>query len=536
MIRLPPSSITLSESDVEFHLRQAEIYHGLLRQGFKKQEIIRYLADHRRALAEAAGGSLEDELLPAPGTVALACRRSQSPQATDGMAQQGQMPRKSRHPSSTESEELPPCHKERLSTDPTEASEEDDELGVYSAEGRSVSPVSLVPAMQVNKHAPRKSSLLRFATAASREGSPATAEASDSKSVSFASSRLMGRRNRSSELQQPYDYPRLHDPVIEEMRQISLDSTHAQRGSTSETSDDLPFLRPAPFSATSRICSSQSVPTTCQPGGSNDGQDSTRQASSTPSLPGWAHLRSPTPSSGGDMPSSPPLFSASPAEELGHFDNPSSSSGLPATPSPVRRAPAYPRTEPRQHRHRYLDGNSFSVYNETLPAATQPQTPADLARGPFITEHDAAYTAPPGRPLPGLVTVSVTEGQRWDQDAGEQSPVVRAIGLRERRNRELQRSVRVEGMRLRRLVMREEALFTQQATEMQQRAAVAGEGDNANPARNMPRPRLFQAMMDDIWRDDLDADRVGEENFEGDAENSRGGIMRVVSGNARFEG
>ncbi|EHY53801.1 hypothetical protein HRR83_004447 [Exophiala dermatitidis] len=535
MIRLPPSSITLSESDVEFHLRQAEIYHGLLRQGFKKQEIIHYLADHRRALAEAAGGSLEDEMLPAPGTVELACRRSQSPQDTDDMAQRGKVPRKSRHPSSSESEGLPPCRKGRRSTDPAEASEEDDELGVYSPEGRSVSPVSLVPAMQVNKHAPRKSSLLRFATAASREGSPVKAEASESKSVSFASSRPMGRRNRSSGLQEPYNYPRLHDSVIEEMRQISLDSAHAQRGSTSETSDDLPFLRPAPFSATPRICSSQSVPTTCQNSSPNNTDDPARQASSTPSLPGWAHLRSPTPSSGEDIPSSP-LFSASPAEELGNFDNPSSSSGLPATPSPVRRAPAYPRTEPRQHRHRYLDGNSFSVYNESLPAATQPQTPADLARGLFITEHDAAYTVPPGRPLPGPATVSVTEGQRWDQDAGEQSPVVRAIGLRERRNRELQRSVRVEGMRLRRLVMREEAVFTQQATETQQGGAIAGGGDNATRARNTPRPRLFQAMMDDIWRDDLDADRVGEENFEGDAENSRGGIMRVVSGNARFEG
>jgi hypothetical protein len=37
---------------------------------------------------------------------------------------------------------------------------------------------------------------------------------------------------------------------------------------------------------------------------------------------------------------------------------------------------------------------------------------------------------------------------------------------------------------------------------------------------------------DEIWRAELDVDRVGEENFETDSEMSRGRGMRVVSGNA----
>jgi hypothetical protein len=41
MIRLPPSSISLSESDIQVHLKQIDIYQSLLQQGFKRDAILR---------------------------------------------------------------------------------------------------------------------------------------------------------------------------------------------------------------------------------------------------------------------------------------------------------------------------------------------------------------------------------------------------------------------------------------------------------------------------------------------------------------
>ncbi|EXJ86635.1 hypothetical protein A1O3_03588, partial [Capronia epimyces CBS 606.96] len=527
MIRLPPSSISLSESDVEFHLRQAEIYHGLLRQGFEKHDIVRYLKDHRKAISEAAGGGLDGELLFASSTVQLAYRRSPN-SSQDEALQQGESAQSSQSNFQWESAERSTRHSTRLSTNSTEQTDESDVSELPQSEGRSVSPVSLVPAMQVNKHAPRKSSLLRFATAASRESSPTDTAEADDIPVPIVSSNTASEWDRSSGFEEPYDHSCLPDWVVEEMRQISLNSTDAQRGSISGLSDDMPLPLPPPFSATPRIYSSQDFGAASPVGRQSLGDASQGQYESASLLPMWTHRRSYTEGTIEELPSSPPVPSASPVEEISQVDEPSTSSGLPATPTPIRRAPAFPRTEPQSHRHRYLDGNSFSVYNESLPATSQPQTPADLARRPYITEHNAAYTAPPGRVRVGSASTSNVDGQRWDPDAGEPSPTVRAISLRERRNRELQRSVRVDGMRLRRMMMRDETLFTQRAVE------APHPGGDVGRARN--RPGLFQAMLDDLWRDDLDADRVGEENFEGDAEVNRRGTMRVVSGNARFEG
>ncbi|EXJ87952.1 hypothetical protein A1O1_04879 [Capronia coronata CBS 617.96] len=530
MIHPPPSSISLSESDVEFHLQQAQIYHGLLRQGFKRDDIIRYLADHRRAISEAAGISVDDELLLSSSTVELAYRRRQSSAQAESL-QTGQESRTSKPPSSSESVKTSSRRPGRQSTELTESPEEDEDFELRQSDGRSVSPVSMVPAMQVNKHAPRKSSLLRFATAASQESPPADGVEGDGTPARIVTSRTPVEPDGSSELDEAYGHSSLPDWVVEEMRQISLDSTNAQRGSVSGLSDDMPFVLPEPLSATPRMQSLQSIGPARPTVREGFASASRRLSSSDSTLPIWTHHRSYTEGSVEDMPSSPPVFPASPVEESPPDDGPSTSSGLPATPTPIRRAIAFPRTEPRSHRHRYLDGNSFSVYNESLPATFQPQTPADLARGPYITEHDAAYTAPPGRIRVGSASAVNVEGQQWDLGEGEQSPTVRAIGLRERRNRELRRSVRAEGMRLRRMITREEALFTQHGIEAQQTGA--GGGD-ITPARNPA--RVFQAMMDDMWRDDLEADRVGEENFEGDADINRRGVMRVVSGNARFEG
>jgi len=77
--------------------------------------------------------------------------------------------------------------------------------------------------------------------------------------------------------------------------------------------------------------------------------------------------------------------------------------------------------------------------------------------------------------------------------------------------------------------MRDETLFTQRPM-----AANQPSGEGRHEGSN--RAELLQQMAEDMWRDELDADRVGEENFETDVEVTQQRAMRVVSGNARFEG
>ena len=58
MIRLPPTSIGLSESDIHFHLRQVSVYQSLRAQGFNKEDIQRYYAEHQ-ALKKACENECE---------------------------------------------------------------------------------------------------------------------------------------------------------------------------------------------------------------------------------------------------------------------------------------------------------------------------------------------------------------------------------------------------------------------------------------------------------------------------------------------
>ena len=52
MIRLPPSSISLSESDLQVHLKQIDIYQSLLQQGFKRDAILRLCGEKSCVAAE----------------------------------------------------------------------------------------------------------------------------------------------------------------------------------------------------------------------------------------------------------------------------------------------------------------------------------------------------------------------------------------------------------------------------------------------------------------------------------------------------
>jgi hypothetical protein len=82
-----------------------------------------------------------------------------------------------------------------------------------------------------------------------------------------------------------------------------------------------------------------------------------------------------------------------------HSNSPMSSSVflptvLSTTPSPVR-IPQPTYAAPQTY-HGHGVSSRLSIYNDHLPSTQQPQTPADLARQPMLTAHDAAYTAPPG--------------------------------------------------------------------------------------------------------------------------------------------
>ena len=131
---------------------------------------------------------------------------------------------------------------------------------------------------------------------------------------------------------------------------------------------------------------------------------------------------------------------------------------VPVTPNPVEiRQPVH--TEPRTF-DAYGRRSRLSVYDDRLSPSRQPQTPADLARRPLLTDRDTAYTAPPG-----------SLGRRLRASGNDMSPTTRGRELRSRWTREYQRAEVVER-------------------------------DRANEQRSV---RM-------LWLDEWAADRVGEEN------------------------
>ena len=519
MIRLSPTSISLSEADVDFHLRQAQLYHGLRKQGFKKDDIVRYLNDYRESAAQAVSQDAQAFHLSLPSTVELSCNPSQTSVVSSDSAQTEPTKQDSIHSSSTDSAgssttpfpDLPPS---------VLGGSTNRKNGVVDDDS-AISPISTTPSMPVPQHAPRKSSLLRFAQAAS----PARQSPDHDDLVGPSETTPRVRKYRRRSVTYPYESSEresageayTQDPVAEGINRLSLED----QGHDDEL-EDFSFALPAMYSTSSLASSVSDTQFASPPTG--DGSD---DVSVIPSFrPTLGRRRSSSllgnAFSNADLPSSPPL----PRTPVRHYPRPAQTSPespqLPTTPTPVRNAVAAPRTEPRLYRQQ-LDGNSFSVYNDSLPSSSQPQTPADLSRQPLITEHDAAYTAPPGMIRSALTPVSSYTRRVGETDFGEQSPTARAITLRERRNRELTRSVRAEGVRLNRLRMRDEAVFTQRAFQTTTVAAGGVAAGNLGP------------LNDDVWRDDLDADRVGEENFEADPEQGGRRVMRAVSGNARFD-
>lgn len=540
MIHLQPTSISLSERDIDFHLRQAEIYHGLVRQGFKKDDIVRYLTDYRKATAEIAGQDLVSTAdLSIPSTLELAARRCRGSSQDGPEDHAGEGPESDNTSTSGFSEWKTPLPEDVTQDLPGllgdgERPDMGQEEDVHDQDPGS--PISMAPTMHVNKHAPRKSSLLRFAKAASPDNSAASLiddekEEDSISPIATVSTRVRGYRRRSNTYPYQSSDPDsgativAQDGLIDGMSRMSLLTSLHGSSPVAPGSDDLPFALPPPFSSTPRVLSCQDD-TYASPAATQTLEDSYDGSASTRLRPTLSTRRSSSllnqELSISDVPSSPPIPFTPSRGERDQLQDSQGSPQFPITPTPIRNAESLSRTDPRQHTRVYLDGNSFSVYNDSLPANSQPQTPADLSRRPLITEYEAAYTAPPGMIRQGSASFPYHPRIGISREFGEQSPTARAISLRERRNRELLRSVRAEGIRLQRLQLRDEMVLTQRALD-------------ATQDLEHPRTDLLQHMSEGLWRDDLDADRVGEENFENETEINQRRVMRVVSGNARFE-
>jgi len=199
------------------------------------------------------------------------------------------------------------------------------------------------------------------------------------------------------------------------------------------------------------------------------------------------------------LPSSPPTLTQ---RDSGGDEMPSPTlpyiSGIPSTERPKT-----PATAQRRMYQQYLDG-SFSVYDDSVPARLQPQTPAELSRGNHLNEHNAAYTAPPGMVRTPLTSAPYGHARRLP--SGDMSPTTRALLIRERRQREFMRSARLEGLRIRR---------------------TRNEGPRGTNGSHGPE------QFSNLWREDLGQDSVGDENFEDISAMPDLGVIRVISGNRR---
>ena len=519
MIRLPPTSIFLSESDIQFHIQQLEIYHGLLKQGFSKEDTSRYLEDYRKNTLQDTALLAQVEPTRAPSTLDFACRGKKDPPSLESFR-----PKAKDKETSRSSVSFEPCTSDEdaselfassdIGTNVNDTEEEEDE----DEENQSVSPIAMPPKIHLNKHAPRQSSLLRFSTAVSPDHHSNASQLSQTPQIP-ASVRTRRYRPRS----QTYPYlssereqssGATSEQLTERIARLSLEGSGLSDRTSTSSSDGMTLPPPPPFLNTLRR-----RPTFA----------ALRSSIGRPGSPEEHLGNSSTPndllSSGAllhpldlqiDIPSSPPVHNSSSSDVSTPLPARLGSPDWPATPIPSRRSAASAQTEDGDHGPRYLDGSVFSVYNDALPATSQPQTPADMSRTRLITEREAAYTAPPGMIRFGSFSTIPREPSEFERNFGEQSPTLRAINMRERRSRELWRRMRAESARMRRNRLREDALF-----------------DETTPGN--ARARRRHRELGEPWRDELDADRVGEENFETDFSIRQGGAMRVVSGNARGE-
>lgn len=464
MIRLRPTGIDISQNDLGFHLQQLDIYEGLLKQGFRKSEIIQYFED-QNTKQKSDEFAAEDLTVAAPSTNESSaeqspCSPKERPLSAADFPRQGVDDFRGHSPSAGTSQNW---------------------------QQSSQSPPTILrrsfPEQRQNfqNHAPRQSSLLRLTRGISSNGS---SEDERKAKMSFSPGSKFRYRQRSETYS--YDQSEVEEndsdndkgATLYEFEHLSLDQELVPPSAnfTRTTIRIVSNLRPEAESFTPLHLRLESAQTVSKDKYENESSPSSDDVS---------------------LPSSPPLL---PKHEQCQIERRSPSlPRAPRTPSP------YPNPMPPSGRHiqqRYLDG-SFNVYDDSVASRLQPQTPADLSRSQHLNEFNAAFTAPPGMfrsPLPP----HGSNLRQTRQAPSDLSPTAGAILMRERRQREFIRGARIEGLMLDRI----------RNTGTMARATTGDELDN-------------------VWRDNLDADAVGEENFEDPTLLTSFRRLRTVSGNRR---
>ena len=505
MLRLPLTGISLSDRDVSECLRDIETYHSLLKQGFKQHDI-RFWMKERPEANNLASQHYHDLGDPLPSTIDLALRA----QARNEEA----LPIRTR----TNIPDLTQHHPSRKAIASDGQSE--DEIANDDDPREQATSTGLQHASKPQRHAPRKSSLLRFSQMPSSESSSNSdkllAEGPDHPILLPA--RTYRPRTDTYSYEQSEESE--HANTVGVLADLHVDSASPE--STTEKRVTTMAMRPEAESfvpsqsAIAKLSTDEASRSLAEMLEETPYQISTAQdelhAAQSHESPNITLRRSNRRRA--QWNSSPPVPSS---------DSEVSLPTMPTTPTPTRsNRPA--RTEPRSHRHQSFDG-AFSVYDDSLPAVMQPRTPADLARRVILNDQDAAYTAPPGmiRSSAALLPIRL-HPTTTHLEPGEQSPTTRAMAMRERRQREFTRGARAEADRLERL-------------RLQDRERIARGFDGNDEEGDGPGPALRTRTA---WRDELAGDRVGEENWEGENDllagtDVIGQGIRVFSGNARWQ-
>ncbi|KAF7510100.1 hypothetical protein GJ744_006999 [Endocarpon pusillum] len=576
MIRFPPTSIALSESDIEFHLREIQIKQQLYAQGFTPKEVQRYYNERH---GQVNGCDAQEEVVLTL-TQGSTCSQAKT---KPGQGVEPDVLKSDRHRPSVDSTSM-------QTVSSSENVQRENKPSSTVPEPLSSSPASMPsspPVMQSTvpyRHAAvRQSSLLRIMQTAGSQSStnspssgqdyelrdrgeegdeidaglddflpsPATRTRSyrpRSRTYTYISSEAgpptPPNQPKSDQGSSP---PLWHRPDQSDGSALEPSERSSQQKRlllNAESSPawlgpeiPSPLTLPPPLSISRRTSSLQvSLPDRTSLNTSMIKHPRTTAALS-PSLPErplitYAEDNPPARSSmPGNFPSIPPRANTSPEPSSSILDS----------PSPPQRPP---RTEPRNPTHRH--NGTFGVYNDQLPAGTQPQTPTDLqsSRRRAVAERNVAYTAPPGQ----IRTTGRLIGADHDgEQVGAQSPTVRTARVRERRAREFGRwrHVRMEAFRgsaVRGLEAEGEEGEGEDAAVivgLEMDGAITPEfaarrlrfdgqdgNDDANVEADGQTERRLgrewarfsrmgrQREVTLNWRDEFDEHRVGEENFE----------------------
>jgi hypothetical protein len=433
MLRLPATSIAVSENDLSALLQHMDVYQGLLKQGFKKTDVLRYFREHQAAT--------QNDIDP---TLLQPLRARSTVELTQQAVNVSQSSSETTDPSSQSNDDDAP-------SDPTNVGEQSDNHATQhdhhlSSRSRTTSD---------HQHAPCRSSLLRFGQASSPP------RMDDDQNIPTRAARRLPIRT----------YRPRTDTYSYDQSEASADDEETQESPPIPTRSS--FMRPE---AEAFVPASERALRELQQ--VQRSTNATRAQLSSPDMENSTDAGPETPDNS---------RSAEDSDEDSHL-----------TATPIRQVTPNNRSERHQ-----LDGTvhgAFQVYDDALPPHTQPQTPADVGHRQPFADITAAYTAPPG--MIHSPTRILRQGPRDTDDEGTQTPTVRAIHLRQRRTRELARGLRAEGARIAR--------------------------DDSGPE---------EQELRHAWRDELEVDRAGDENWdldtEDDDEASAIEMIRVLSGNAR---